>query len=357
MRTSDAAYDLREVVRSIPNDGPDAAFVTIPDAHLLFHADFKRTGSDLTLIGPDGQRFVVPDYFKIERLPTLLSPEGAALTGDIVAALVGPQAPGQYAQATAPASAAPPIGRVATAQGGATAVRNGVAVTLNVGDAVLKGDVIQTAANSAVGIIFGDGTTFNLTANARMVLNEFIYNPAPGSVNASLINLVQGSITFLAGEVARTGDMKVGTPSAVIGIRGTLMHVNIDVNSGLTEISVEEELGGRVGSATLSSLTGQLLGTVNRAGFKFVVTPAGPLQAIATEVQKTPAEVAQAVVIVQQVLQTQSVGQAILAVQPIPPSPPAVQQPGQPGQPGGQPGDAQPPAPTPPGRRSPGPGP
>ena len=133
MRTSDTAYDLSAAVRLVPNDGPDAASVTIPDAHLLFHADFKRTGSDLTLIGPDGQRFVVPDYFKIERLPTLLSPEGAALTGDIVAALVGPQAPGQYAQATAPASAAPPIGRVATAQGGATAVRNGVAASNEAG--------------------------------------------------------------------------------------------------------------------------------------------------------------------------------------------------------------------------------
>ena len=91
-------------------------------------------------------------------------------------------APGQYAQAGgAPApSDAQPIGRVATVSGNATAVRNGVAVTLNVGDAVYKGDVVQTAGNSAVGVIFGDGTTFNLTANARMVLNEFVYNPAPG---------------------------------------------------------------------------------------------------------------------------------------------------------------------------------
>src|SRR5207253_7617153 len=59
----------------------------IPDAHFLFHADFKRAGSDLILTGEDGHRVVVPGYFKHEHLPTLLAPNGGALTGDVVEAL------------------------------------------------------------------------------------------------------------------------------------------------------------------------------------------------------------------------------------------------------------------------------
>ena len=94
--------DLTSSASSVSIDGHDGASVTIPDAHFLFHADFKRTGSDLTLTGEDGHRVVVPGYFKHEHLPTLLSPEGAALTGDIVEALAGSQAPDQYAQAGAP---------------------------------------------------------------------------------------------------------------------------------------------------------------------------------------------------------------------------------------------------------------
>ncbi|HEX3598868.1 MAG TPA: hypothetical protein VHU84_01925, partial [Lacipirellulaceae bacterium] len=121
---------------------------TIPDAELLFQGDFKRAGHDLKIIGHDGRTFVVHDYFKTDNPHTLFAPDGAALTGDIVAALAGPLAPGEYAQATAPQSSAQPIGRVATAQGTAVAVRNGVAVTLNVGDAVFKGDVIQTQGDS-----------------------------------------------------------------------------------------------------------------------------------------------------------------------------------------------------------------
>src|SRR6185369_5522971 len=231
MSTSASVLQITGSAPSIANDND--AFVTIPDAQFLFHADFKRTGSDLTLTGTDGHRVVIPGYFSHDKLPTLLAPDGAALTGDVVAALAGPLAPGQYAQAGAPQpGAAPPIGRVATVQGNATAV-------LNVGDAVYKGDVVQTASgNSAVGVIFGDGSTFNLSSNARMVLNEFVYNPAPGSVNSALINLVQGSITFIAGEVAKTGDMKVGTPVATMGIRGTAVQVDIDVNNGQTKMSV-----------------------------------------------------------------------------------------------------------------------
>ena len=101
LHSFNTADDTRGAVRLITNDGPDAAYLTIPDAHLLFNAEFKRAGSDLMLTGPDGKRVLVTDYFKHDKLPTLFSPEGAALTGDIVAALAGSQAPGQYAQATA----------------------------------------------------------------------------------------------------------------------------------------------------------------------------------------------------------------------------------------------------------------
>ena len=54
-----------------------------------------------------------------------------------------------------------------------------------------------------------------------------IYNPA-GSNNASLLTLVQGTISFVAGATAKSGDMKVETPTATMGIRGTAVLVEID---------------------------------------------------------------------------------------------------------------------------------
>ena len=117
--------------RAIAHSQADAASLTIPDAQLLFSAEFKRSGSDLTLIGPDGRKFIVFDYFRFEKRPDLVSSDGATLAAQLVEKLSGSVAPDQYAQATPPAgSSAQVIGKVEKVTGSVTAIRNGVAVTL-----------------------------------------------------------------------------------------------------------------------------------------------------------------------------------------------------------------------------------
>ncbi|HET7492633.1 MAG TPA: FecR domain-containing protein, partial [Bradyrhizobium sp.] len=164
------------------------------------------------------------DYFKGETRATLASPDGAQLTGDLVKALSGHV---EYAQANAGADASKVIGHVTKLAGTATCLRNGVAIILTNGDNVEKGDVVQTGSESTLGITFIDGSVFGLLSNARMVLNEMIYDPN-GSSNSSLLSLVAGTITFVAGETAKHGDMKVDTPVATMGIRGTAVLTEID---------------------------------------------------------------------------------------------------------------------------------
>jgi FecR protein len=98
------------------------------------------------------------------------------------------------------------------------------AVRPAVGDAVYRGDVVQTGADSKISLAFSDGTAFNIASNARMELNEFVYNPN-GKNNSSLFSLAKGTFTFVAGKVAKTGNMKIDTPAATMGIRGTTPHV------------------------------------------------------------------------------------------------------------------------------------
>lgn len=95
-----------------------------------------------------------------------------------------------------------------------------------VGDVVFRGDVIQTGSDGLVGLVFTDGTSFNISSNARMELNEFIYDPK-GKSNATLLNLKKGAFTFIAGAIAKSGDMKIETPVGTMGIRGTAPHVEI----------------------------------------------------------------------------------------------------------------------------------
>ena len=123
-------------------------------------------------------------------------------------------------------------------------------ITLHAGDLVYRGDAVQTSGHSLLSITFLDGTAFTLDADARMVLNDMVYDPKSTS-NSSLLTLVQGSIGFIAGEVAHKGEMKVDTPVATMGIRGTAVHVTIEAQHGRTHYSVMREANGRVGRYVL----------------------------------------------------------------------------------------------------------
>ncbi|MDN3279522.1 FecR domain-containing protein, partial [Frankia sp. RB7] len=248
---------------------PEGA-VVIPDPNLIFNGEFKRTGVDLVL-SHDGHEFVVHDYFRGDKRAAIASPDGAHLTGDIVNALTGHV---QYAQAASGIAAAQVIGHVTKLTGSATAVRNGVSVILNNGDNVEKGDVVSTGSDSTLGVTFIDGTVFGLSSNARMVLNEMVYDPN-GSNNSSLLSLVAGTITFVAGETAKHGDMKIDTPVATMGIRGTavLTQINFVVPAGggdpqpQANFQVLVEPNGTTGSYILfDKLTLLPIATVNQAG-------------------------------------------------------------------------------------------
>jgi fibronectin-binding autotransporter adhesin len=242
--------------------------VIVPDADLLFHADYTRSGTDLVLTRDD-HSFVLHDYFKGEKRAPIASRDGAHLTSDIVKALVGEV---HVAQAGNNPAASQVIGHVTKLQGGATVIRNGVSIILNMGDNVEKGDVVQSGASSTVGITFIDGTVFGLSSNARMVLNEMVYDPN-GSSNSSLLSLVAGTITFVAGETAKHGDMKIDTPVATMGIRGTAVLVEIDFSvpgqNGAPNASFQVlvEPDGTTGSYILfDKTTLQPIAIVNQAG-------------------------------------------------------------------------------------------
>ena len=155
------------------------------------------------------------------------------------------QSNGEPASAEAAAS---PIGKVVTAKGSVTIQHvNAVVVQASlgggatkVGDFVYKGDVVSTGADGAVGITFSDGTAFNLSSNARMELNEFVYNPK-GKENSTFFKLSKGTFTFIAGKVAKTGDMKIDTPVATMGIRGTAPRVEISADGAVSFSTLVED--------------------------------------------------------------------------------------------------------------------
>ena len=129
-----------------------------------------------------------------------------------------------------------PIGKIVATKGSVTIEHvSAVVVQANlpnqagqakVGDHVYQGDVVRTGSDGRVSINFADDTSFNVSSNANMTLDEFVYDPN-GKSNSTVFSLSKGAFTFVAGKIAKTGDMKVETPVATMGIRGTTPHVEI----------------------------------------------------------------------------------------------------------------------------------
>ena len=261
--------------------------VTVPDAHLLFSGDFHKSGQDL-IISDQFHRVVVPNYFRGDKHPTLVSPDGAPLDPKVVDALTGHA---EYAQAGA-APSAKLVGHVLKMTGSASVVRNGVTVDVQNGDAVYQSDVVQTGSGSTLGLVLNDGTTFNLSANARLMLNDLTYD-ATSTSNTSLFTLVQGAANFVAGQVAKTGDMKVATPVATMGIRGTAVMLDISSTDGTVSISVIDQQDGTVHAVQVFNAQGNLIGTVTSNGTSLTLTPTATFDVIAQESNKTPAQIAQ----------------------------------------------------------------
>ena len=112
--------------------------------------------------------------------------------------------------------------------------------------------------------------------------------------------MVRGSAAFVASLVAKTGDMKIVTPTATLGIRGTTGLIEVP-SGGTGDVSVKlyPDANGRVGQIELFGAGGARLGTLTRAssGFSIRSGPGGfavvPLRISAQEAARDRAFVQQ----------------------------------------------------------------
>jgi Ca2+-binding RTX toxin-like protein len=239
----------------ILNAGGGDGRLVVPGGDMLLRAEFIPSGGDLLIVAPDGGRVLVLDYFSSPLPTVLMTAGGAALPFDLVAALAGPLAPGQYAQAEA-GFEAPPIGRVDESIGEVTATRvDGTTVTLAKDSPVFEGDVLETGAGGAVALVFIDDTEFSLGEGGRMVLDELIFD-ATSMEGSSVFSVIQGVFVFVSGEIASFNpeQMIVRTPVATLGVRGTKVAGRAATEGELNTITMMPEEGGAVtGAITVST--------------------------------------------------------------------------------------------------------
>ena len=132
-------------------------------------------------------------------------------------------------------------------------------------------------ANSALGITFIDATTFNLKANTKITIDNYVYEDG-GKNNAAIFDVAKGTAAFVAASVAKTGDMKITTPTATLGIRGTTGLVEVPEgaaanNPNNVAIKLYPDADGRVGRIEVNDRAGARLGFLTQGASGFTIRP------------------------------------------------------------------------------------
>lgn len=221
--------------------------VLLPQGNEALKGDFARDGFDLHIELPSGDTIVVVDFYAggPDALPTLTTETGARLLGETAAKLAGPETAGQVAQSGGLASDAAlgePIGSVDAIKGTATVIRaDGSEEPLEAGSQIYENDTIVTGADSALGVLFVDDSTMSMGGNARLVVDQMVYDDSSQTGN-QLFDVVQGAFVFASGQIGKANpeDVEVRTPVATIGIRGTKYGVDVGAEDGETTVTLFE---------------------------------------------------------------------------------------------------------------------
>ena len=123
-------------------------------------------------------------------------------------------------------------------------------------------DTVKTG-NGKVGIEFIDATREDVTQHSKLIIDEFVYDPNSGTGKLSL-KASLGTVRYASGQIAKNSatNVKITTPTATIGVRGTDFTMTIDEVGSSTIILLPScDTNGNcfVGEISVESDAGQVI--------------------------------------------------------------------------------------------------
>ena len=114
------------------------------------------------------------------------------------------------------------VARVVGVEGVVTVIRKGNALPVTRGEALFKSDQITTEENASIELKLLDGSLINLGELADLTIMELVFDPVKKD-GFNDLKITTGAFRLISGSLAKLGPdlMKLDTPVATIGIRGT----------------------------------------------------------------------------------------------------------------------------------------
>lgn len=121
------------------------------------------------------------------------------------------------------------VGLIKVSKGDVRIERAGARVAASVGTGVQASDVIVTGSDGLAGITFTDNSLVSLGPNSRLSIDRYRFDSTThqGEFESSL---TKGRLAAISGKMVKQSPeaMKVRTPSAIMGVRGTEFIVQVD---------------------------------------------------------------------------------------------------------------------------------
>jgi hypothetical protein len=121
------------------------------------------------------------------------------------------------------------VGLVKVSKGSVQIERNGTKVAAPVGASVQASDVIMTGADGSAGITFTDNSLVSVGPNSVFAIDKYRFDTTThvGEFEGSLR---KGRLAAISGKMVKQSpeSMKIRTPSAIMGVRGTEFVVQVD---------------------------------------------------------------------------------------------------------------------------------
>jgi hypothetical protein len=114
---------------------------------------------------------------------------------------------------------------------------NGQQLAKHQGDGVVFQESIETWDSSSAQLRFIDGSHLSLGPKAKVLIDEFVFDPAQTQGNA-LIKISAGTLRWITGAMPK-GQTVIKTPTATLTLRGTDVTVHVHPD-GVTDTTVHE---------------------------------------------------------------------------------------------------------------------
>jgi len=120
-------------------------------------------------------------------------------------------------------------GRVKVSKGDVRIERNGKTLAAPVGTIVEVADTVRTGASGSVGISFHDNSLLSAGPNSELVVERFVFDSTTHQGEFDT-RLKKGTLAVVSGKIVKQSPeaMRIRTPAAIMGVRGTEFIVRVD---------------------------------------------------------------------------------------------------------------------------------